>query len=768
MTAKDIHQTYLHYKNLGLIVTPVFADGLNIGLPVDKNNLIAFECNTDKAYHFFTQLKNYKPTVSLNTPQKKYVIYRSSWTTELQDIRWKNDEFQINLKAGNTYILIPSSQVNEHPCKWSTKTGKLSSLREITVLTKEEFEAIISELKEKLKEEPLPFFEKLLKITSKYYQTGQKQTLILGLNSLLKKAGFTDEMIKEIIKTLCGVEFDKTAKPLLEEELPEIKSYCLLSNIMKEEDLRELISIIQKEVPDFRIGFTYGKKFYFIDEDPIMGRVWRYKRLEDKRTYDVAPYFWIRRKLKKEDNQFIGIEIRTDMQEITLPEQDFQKFDKLLVAKILSQKEAKIVWNALTTQAPLVDYYTRTGWIQKEDKRHFLHPLIPHPSAVVDLDKHQQLFVEKNKEEHHSFVLEVLKEGKLLACKMVCAVAALFVEKVNSGFVVIDIGENGIGKTLTSILAVNLFYDAREPYSLYTTKTGAELTLSQFVNLPVLLDEAALAYDDQFEFLVFLLSSGKGKTRGTPTLKVSQKELASVLFITSETAPKISRFGAFRRHLQIAPQKTKDYTALFPLSKLWEKTNLIGCGTDYIRFLLEKGISYEQKFDRTKIPKLAYVESIEKALTLLESFYQTEFDKTRKSLMKLFKEQHNRAEGDILNVFMEEFSNFICEKIENFVVKKNGFSQKSKSSSVYGLINFDTGQLYILTKKFHEFCQESPQKYDPNLILKKAKKKKKLICSEEKRLRTITKIPLPTGSLAVSTYCFDFSKYISQLEEPPF
>jgi len=763
MTAKEIHQTYLHYKNLGLVVTPVFADGLNIGLPVDKNSLIAFECSTDEAYQFFTQLKSYKTTVSLNTPQKKYVIYRgNSWTAELQDARWKNDEFQIDLKAGSTCILIPSSQAGKHTCTWSTKTGKLSSLREITVLTKEEFEAIISELREKLKEEPPPFLERLLKITSKYYQTGQKQELILGLSSLLKKAGFAEERIKEITKALCGEE----AVP--QEELSEIKSYSLLSNIMKEEDLRELISLIQKEAPDFRIGFTYGKKLYFIEEDSIMGRVWRCRRLEDKRVHDAAPYFWIRRKLKKEDNQFIGIEVRTDMQEITLPEQDFQKFDKLLVAKILSQKEAKIIWNALAVQAPSVDYYTRTGWIQKEGRQYFLHPLIPHPSAVVDLDRHQQLFVEKNKEEHHSFVFEVLREGRLLACKMVCAVAALFVEKLNSGFAVVDIGENGIGKTLTSILAVNLFYDAREPYSLYTTKTGAELMLSQFANLPVLLDEAALAYDDQFEFLVFLLSSGKGKARGTPALKVSQKDLASVLFITSEAAPKITRFGAFRRHLQIAPEKTADYTALFPLSKLWEKTSLIGCGTDYIRFLLEKGISYERKFNRTKIPKLAYIESIEKALILLEKFYQTSFDKTRRRLMKLFKEQHSRTERDILDVFMEEFSNFVCEKIENFVVKKDGLSQKAKSSSVYGLINFDTGLLYILTKKFHEFCQESPQKYDPNLILKKAKEKKKLICSEAKRLRTIAKIPFPTGSLAVSTYCFDFSKYIPQLEEPPF
>jgi len=101
-----------------------------------------------------------------------------------------------------------------------------------------------------------------------------------------------------------------------------------------------------------------------------------------------------------------------------------------------------------------------------------------------------------------------------------------------------------------------------------TTKTGLELTISSLNSLPVLVDEGALAgVNFTLNDLVFMVSSGKGKTRGRKDLTVDFKELKSNVFWTTETTDidELRRTGAFRRTMYLVVSSWDEFTSLLEL-----------------------------------------------------------------------------------------------------------------------------------------------------------------------------------------------------------
>lgn len=138
-------------------------------------------------------------------------------------------------------------------------------------------------------------------------------------------------------------------------------------------------------------------------------------------------------------------------------------------------------------------------------------------------------------------------------------------------FVVNFSGDTGQGKTLSSRIGLSMFGNAQESNenslinSMSSTAVGGELLFAQFMDMPILLDEAgtikgtAEKKAQHIIEIIFQFFSGTGKTRGQRNLTLRKTERSrGVLFLTMEydlkTVEKIAGVtekGYFRRTIEV-------------------------------------------------------------------------------------------------------------------------------------------------------------------------------------------------------------------------
>ena len=291
-----------------------------------------------------------------------------------------------------------------------------------------------------------------------------------------------------------------------------------------------------------------------------------------------------------------------------------------------------------------------TGW--DDDFTGFWHPSLN--SQHHELHREHVLYRKKkdkvlDKDAQHELVKAILQEGRLLSVLLTVSVASLFIKPFNiPGFTTVISGNPGTGKTTASLIATSLFYYSDDHLlDAQTTKTGLELMIASLNSLPVLVDEAALAsVNFSLQDLVFMVHSGKGKARGRKDLTVDYKDLKSNVFWTTETTDidELRRSGAFRRSIYLVVDSWNDFTSLFsPDARINER--YAGCGIDYIQFLIKhmeeiRNVFKEQtKGIYNKYTDIATIAlNLYSGLILLEAYYNTKFDKLRRTIDKLLDE----------------------------------------------------------------------------------------------------------------------------------
>jgi hypothetical protein len=296
-------------------------------------------------------------------------------------------------------------------------------------------------------------------------------------------------------------------------------------------------------------------------------------------------------------------------------------------------------------------------------------------------------------------------------------------------------GNSGAGKTTSSLIATSLFYYSDDVLlNAQTTKTGLELTISKLNSLPVLIDEGALAeLKLSLSDVIFMVSSGKGKTRGRKDLSVDFKELKSNVFWTTETTDidSLRRTGAFRRMLYLVIKSWNDLTELIkPEDRINEQ--YAGCGVDYIQYLIEHMEDVKKAFkEETKDFSSKYKEittlalNLFSGLILLEKFYNTKFDELRNTI--------NKVLDDAKALFIENKEN-VVEKLKEYlnrwqhihfhVLHPDGKIERAKMEA-WGEYDLKEGAYYIRNDGWNE-------------IVKKLEKERKLITKELKDAGILT------------------------------
>jgi hypothetical protein len=754
----------------------------NIGIVTGRSGIVVFDCDTVESVEFFMNLQSYIETARVKTRRGMHFYYRIS-NENIHPQRFSKGNIAIDLKTGRSYVVAPPSVVDGHIYIWDPDDWTWAP--PITELSEQEFFAIIEELKEfcfkneqnienteKNKKAKGIDIEKIIEILKPYYIEGQRQDIILAIAGILKKAKVDQEIALEIaikLKESCNDQdpiqqrFSAVLKTYQKTD-NEIAGWSLLGKIVNQEDIAKLKRMLENK-EDIEDVLKDAEKVVFTENGifAVFGRDWYHLIIPEKNDEDeeikkirVCPYFWVPKSYRVGEK--VAYIVETEDTVLELPSLDYVSFEKILGRPILNLKLAKIILDYCIKNSTRVFLFARTGWLETKNKNIFLHPLIEYENEniEVNLKNYNELFQKKNIEEQHAFIRAVLEEGKYLAAKVVFAVASLFCK--GNGFTVIDIGERGVGKTLTSILAINIFYDSRTPQTCHATKTAMEISMRTLTNMPILFDEVALSYDDHIQSLIFMTASGKGKARANTSLAVNITDINNVIFLTSEREIEFDRLGAFRRFIAIKTLNFSDYTEIFDIQTLREKINMIGAGTDYILYLLQHREPYipEERF-LCNFEKFSFVSNIEKAMILLEKFYNQRFENTRKTILFLLQEQHSEVERSIYDIFVEKFSEWLVAN-NNFFVKKTMSTIDNQQiimgtkNKIIGYLDEFDQKVYILTNEFKTFCKNE------NLPLKTVlniAKEKGILHAPDIRYRVMKHIPV--ANIKSSCYCFSLS-----------
>jgi hypothetical protein len=379
----------------------------------------------------------------------------------------------------------------------------------------------------------------------------------------------------------------------------------------------------------------------------------------------------------------------------------------------------------------------QTGWF--DDLKFFFHYALD--DKYHELSKDHILYkknkaVIKNTEEQHRFVKALLREGKLLGALLVASVSSLFIKPFGiPGITVIVAGNSGAGKTTSCLVATSLFYYSDDTLiNAQTTKTGLELTISSLNSLPILIDEGALAgFNLSLSDLVFMVSSGTGKTRGRKDLSVDFKELKSNVFWTTETTDidEMKRTGAFRRMLYLVVKSWNDLTEILEAGHRLNE-EYAGCGVDYIKYAIEHMEEVKKTFkEETEDFSSKYREitpialNLYSGLILLEKFYNTRFDSLRETI--------NKVLDNAKALFIENKEN-VVEKLKEFlnrylyihfhIIQNDGKIEKAKQES-WGEYDLDKRVYYIRNESWNE-------------IVRRLEKERKLLTKELKEAGLLT------------------------------
>ena len=353
---------------------------------------------------------------------------------------------------------------------------------------------------------------------------------------------------------------------------------------------------------------------------------------------------------------------------------------------------------------------------------------------------------------HKDAIFTLLQEGKLGGVIAACAVSSILLKDLKlHGYTVVISGLAGKGKTMLAKLATSIFYRGNEEINLWATQVAQEQILASLSDLPVLLDEAALSWDDRVQALVFMLSSGEGKKRSNLRLAVNFTRLRSVLFLTSEKEVQFTRRGAYRRLLSVNIANWEDLTKVYSPTSVARLLESWGWGEELIDYYIaHKEEILKATQERTQAlmgqgvfpASSQFWKAILGAVELLERFFEVPLERLRRRVEQLMMEHRDKVERDEAREIVEALAEWIT-------VNQKRFSVANNPQEVWGeKVGEDT--IFVLKTPFRKrFCAEYG--YTPDVVLDLLDKRGYLI--REKTDRYVYRKRL--GGAEVAGYLFN-------------
>ena len=556
------------------------------------------------------------------------------------------------------------------------------------------------------------YYHIALALDSDHLNDNEKELLETVLNDL-KNIGYSNYQLPDYLKNVEDIYLNKSSFQVSKDNKPYYKeSYFIEQNI----DGTKKVTYVSIITPQYK-GIYKSHKLEQEKKVGIKAEVIR--GIKEGKLEDYE-YLLNDEIIYRPSFNFTRVDDLVN--EIGLISMKYSKFfDVSLYKQYLDIKTSK--YRTENNNPPPCVFSKITGW--SDDLRFFYHPCLNdnyhelHSDHVLFKLK-KNLVIEKDKQ--HNLVKAILQEGKLLAVLLTASISSLLIKPLDiPGITYVISGNSGAGKTTSSLIATSLFYYSDDHLiDAHITKTALELMIASLNSLPVLVDEASLAGANYtLQDLIFMVTSGKGKTRGKKDLSLDFRDLKSNVFWTTETTDidELRRSGAFRRMLYIVARSWDDFTSLFDAR---DRVNVkySGCGIDYIKYLIEhmedikKAFEEQTKRLNTEYGDIAIIPlNIYSGLILFEAFYNTKFNELRKTINKLLREAKARfidSRDNVVIQFRDYIESITYQRFNviNAEDKEGNLNTSTSRYETYGEYNKMEGIYYLNAKGLKEIADK--------------------------------------------------------------
>jgi len=556
------------------------------------------------------------------------------------------------------------------------------------------------------------YYHIALALDSDHLNDNEKELLETVLNDL-KNIGYSNYQLPDYLKNAEDIYLNKSSFQVSKDNKPYYKeSYFIEQNI----DGTKKVTYVSIITPQYK-GIYKSHKLEQEKKVGIKAEVIR--GIKEGKLEDYE-YLLNDEIIYRPSFNFTRVDDLVN--EIGLISMKYSKFfDVSLYKQYLDIKTSK--YRTENNNPPPCVFSKITGW--SDDLRFFYHPCLNdnyhelHSDHVLFKLK-KNLVIEKDKQ--HNLVKAILQEGKLLAVLLTASISSLLIKPLDiPGITYVISGNSGAGKTTSSLIATSLFYYSDDHLiDAHITKTALELMIASLNSLPVLVDEASLAGANYtLQDLIFMVTSGKGKTRGKKDLSLDFRDLKSNVFWTTETTDidELRRSGAFRRMLYIVARSWDDFTSLFD-AKDRVNVKYSGCGIDYIKYLIEhmedikKAFEEQTKRLNTEYGDIAIIPlNIYSGLILFEAFYNTKFNELRKTINKLLREAKARfidSRDNVVIQFRDYIESITYQRFNviNAEDKEGNLNTSTSRYETYGEYNKMEGIYYLNAKGLKEIADK--------------------------------------------------------------
>lgn len=352
---------------------------------------------------------------------------------------------------------------------------------------------------------------------------------------------------------------------------------------------------------------------------------------------------------------------------------------------------------------------------------------------------------------------------------------------INPFFVHIWSGESGSGKTVALMAAASVWGDPHWQGQAYiqtfnATQVGLERSAAFFNNLPYMIDELQLLKDshgrNKFD-IVYLLSEGRGRTRGNKLGGIDQTPTWANCIITTGETPittDSSGAGAINRVISIecSPERPiiTDGNAL--VSLLYKNYGF--AGKEFVdRLYMDGGLNiqiaqdtYSKFFKELSEGKSTEKQAMAAAAVLTGDTLATKWifndgrALTAKDISKFL------ATKDEVNVG-ERGYHYICDWVAQNYNKLREHEEDDRGD-IYGVI--ENNVAYIIATVFDNACRDGG--FDPRPLRSWMKKKGKLELQGDTSINTVKKRINGLSAIRCVAVILDTDEEISPNDDMPF
>lgn len=585
--------------------------------------------------------------------------------------------------------------------------------------------------------------ERLYEVIKPFYTNGQRQNIAMYLAGLLAKAGITVDEATDFIYALAREHND----PEIEQRIAATKH--TYRDYEAGKPIKGISGLVEFGIPEEEIRrcFEVENRFF------IKGNILYFfqKTKKETTTISVGPalkFLYMLYNLEEKRRQLLVQFDQFEYSDIEFSKEYLEKITKIPIQNYSLLKEYIFEEIKKIEEEKRYKYIiSRTGWFDKTSDIFCIPNILKHDNIFVEHPEEKR-FIINQPEKQHRLIRYSLEHATELGLLYICSISSIFLRDLNvRGFGVFISGPAGVGKTTSCKLACNVFYDCKQEIDLNATKVAKERILYSFMDLPFLLNEAALQKDEFVQELLFMLESGQTKKRSNLKLTYHFSMIRNVLFLTSERELKTDRLGAERRKLQLTISEKQPL-----ISDLAECQKWIGAGIDYIKFYVEnKNRLLSQKENIEKECTQYYQLPILFSLYFLEEFYKQKFTSIKERILKWFEEQVNIE--DYFQYCIEKLENFISSNLSCFYAPAINYRKIKVGEMItkepvipqkfFGFIDITEEVIHIklTTESFVKFLSE--YNIDRQSFLQSMEKNNSIISNEDRKTYKIRKESLP-------------------------